>query len=134
MKSDPVVEVLQPHENIPLDVKEGLPDGREDLSALVWKNGSVPVVTYPDVPRLPLQDAAIALLKGEPGAGWGVARDVAECTAIIALGMSLTGVKDVWKPAFASAILMEAMVVAYTAAGIRSYQTLQRVSNNGQTR
>lgn len=107
------------------------------LSASPWDMGSPvaasrapPLVTYPDVPRLPLQDAAIALVKGEPGAGWSVARDVAEVTAIVALGMGLTGCKDVWKPAFASALLVEAMVVAYTAAGIRACDAAQQAQNS----
>jgi hypothetical protein len=124
---EPVVEVMQSGAHFPplpasTQVKGNLASSPWDVARSV----TTQAVTYPDVPRLPLQDAAIALVKGEPGSGWSIARDVAEVTAIVALGMGLTGCKDVWKPALVCALLVEAMVVAYTAAGIRACETMRQ--------
>jgi hypothetical protein len=82
------------------------------------------VVTHPSIPRLPLQDNAIALLLGQPGAGWCVFRDTVETTGLIAIAMLLMGGKDVLKYALASAILIEATAITYTAVARRTGETM----------
>ena len=77
-------------------------------------------VTCPSVPRLPMQDSAIALLQGKPGSVWCVAKDVVENSAVLALAFGLTGQKEnVWRNAFLGALMFEAVVIAYTVAGMR---------------
>lgn len=77
-------------------------------------------VTSPSIPRLPMQDSAIALLQGKPGAAWCVAKDVVENSAVLALAFGLTGQKEsIWRNAVLGALMFEAVVIAYTAAGMR---------------
>lgn len=82
-----------------------------------------PCVTYPAVPRLPMHDNAIALVRGEPGSAWSVLRDVMETTSVLIIAMYLVGDKDrvlVLKSALAGAILVESAMIAYTAAALRT--------------
>lgn len=79
-----------------------------------------PMVTYPTIPRLPMQNSAIALVRGEPGAGWCVLRDLVETAGVLAVAMALVGAKgNVIKSALAGAVVIEATVIAYSAAAIR---------------
>lgn len=116
---DSTVEVLPPGYIMPpTNVAAALqPVAATDTSAVP------PSVTYPSVPRLPMQDNAIALIQGESGSGWGVLRDVVETTGVLAIAMYLVGNKEhVVKSALAGAVLIEATIIAYTAAAIRMVQ------------
>lgn len=77
-------------------------------------------VTSPSIPRLPMQDSAIALLQGKPGSAWCIAKDVVENSAVLALAFGLSGQREsVWRNALLGALMFEAVVIAYTAAGMR---------------